>query len=167
MRSRPIRFTPFLTQKCMAQTCSDADLLLPNGHIITMDSAKRVVGALAVRDGKIVAVGNDDEIGRCASSRTQTIDLHRHTVLPGLDVHTHAMEWVKSLLSGEIDAGYPTVHSISEIAQAVAHRAAALPRGQWIVGAGWDDAKLTERRYINRQDLDAVATALSYLIRST
>src|SRR5208282_2479525 len=89
------------------------------------------------------------------SSRTQLLDLRRRTVLPGLiDVHTHVMEWAKSILSGEIDAGYPTVHSIAEITQAVTHRAAALPPGQWIVGAGWDDSKLAERRYITRQDLD-------------
>src|SRR5208282_816141 len=79
-------------------------------------------------------------------------------VLPGLiDVHTHVMEWAKSILSGEIDAGYPTVHSIAEIAQAVAHRAAALPQGQWIVGAGWDHSKLAEQRYITRQDLDTAS----------
>src|SRR5208283_2203740 len=79
-------------------------------------------------------------------------------VLPGLiDVHTHAMEWVKSILRDEIDAGYPAVHSISEITQAVAHRAATLTQGRWIVGSGWDDAKLAERRYITRQDLDTAS----------
>jgi predicted amidohydrolase YtcJ len=80
---------------------------------------------MAVRDGKILALGADDALAGCASSRTHLLDLHRHTVLPGLiDVHTHAMQWVKSILRGEIDAGYPAVHSISEIAQALAHRAA-------------------------------------------
>ncbi len=142
----------------IAQTCQDADLLLRNGHIVTMDGARSVVSAMAVRDGKILALGNDDALAACASSRTQLLDLHRHTVLPGLiDVHTHVMEWAKSILSGEIDAGYPTVHSIAEIAQAVAHRAATLPNGQWIVGAGWDDSKLAERRYITRQDLDTAS----------
>lgn len=146
-------FTPVI-----AQTCEDADLLLRNGHIVTMDGARSVVDAMAVRDGRILALGNDDALAGCASSRTQLLDLHRHTVLPGLiDVHTHVMEWAKSILSGEIDAGYPTVHSIAEIRQAVAHRAATLPTGQWIVGAGWDDSKLAERRYITRQDLDTAS----------
>jgi hypothetical protein len=67
------------------------------------------------------------------------------------------MEWVKGILRGEIEAGYPAVHSIVEIAQAVARRSNTLPQGQWIVGSGWDDAKLVEQRYITRQDLDAVA----------
>ncbi len=151
-------FTPAIVQVCAAQTCADADLVIRNGHIITMDGAKRIVDALAVRDGKILALGEGQALTGCASSRTQLLDLHGHTVLPGLiDVHTHAMEWVKSILSGEIDAGYPTVHSIEEIAQAVAHRAATIAQGQWIIGAGWDDAKLAERRYINRADLDSAA----------
>jgi predicted amidohydrolase YtcJ len=113
---------------------------------------------MAVRDGRILTLGNDNALTGCASSRTQLLDLHGQTVLPGLiDVHTHAMEWVKSILHGEIDAGYPSVHSITEITQAVAHRAATLPQGQWIVGSGWDDAKLAEHRYITRQDLDAAS----------
>jgi predicted amidohydrolase YtcJ len=153
-----IWFTPAIVQSSMAQACSDADLLLRNGHIITMDGARRVVSAIAVRDGRILALGGNDALAGCASSRTQVLDLHGQTVLPGLiDVHTHAMEWVKSILSGEIEAGYPAVNSISEIAQAVARRAAMLSKGQWIVGAGWDDSKLTDRRYITRQDLDAAS----------
>src|SRR5208283_734465 len=95
-------FTPAL-----AQTCKDADLLLRNGHIITMDGAKRVVSSMAVRDGRVLALGEDDAIAGCDSSRTQMLDLHGRTVLPGLiDVHTHAIEWVKALLRDEIDAGY-------------------------------------------------------------
>src|SRR5271157_2941829 len=142
----------------LAQTCKDADLLLRNGHIVTMGGAKKVVGAMAVRDGRILALGDDDALASCATSRTESLDLHGQTVLPGLiDVHTHAMEWVKSILSGEVEAGYPSVHSISEITQAVAQRAATLPQGQWILGSGWDDSKLAEKRYITRQDLDVVS----------
>ncbi len=141
-----------------AEMCADADLLVRNGHIVTMDGAHRVASALAVRDGKILVVGDDGSLAGCATSRTQVIDLHGQTVLPGLiDVHTHAMEWVKSLLSGEIDTGYPAVHSISEITQAVARRASAISPAKWVVGGGWDDAKLAERRYITRQDLDAAS----------
>jgi predicted amidohydrolase YtcJ len=154
----PVLVQTSFVQTCIAQPCMDADLLLRNGHIVTMDGARSVASAMAVRDGKILAVGADNALAGCVSPRTQLLDLHQHTVLPGLiDVHTHAIEWVKSILRGEIDAGYPAVRAISEITQAVAQRAATLPRGEWIVGSGWDDSKLAEHRYINRGDLDAVS----------
>lgn len=149
----PVGFTP-----AIAQTCKDADLLLHNGHIVTMDGSRSVVSAMAIRDGRILALGEDDALAACASSRTHVLDLRRHTVLPGLiDVHTHAMEWVESILRGEIDAGYPAVHAISEITQAIAQRAATLQQGQWIIGSGWDDTKLAEHRYITRHDLDVAS----------
>lgn len=141
-----------------AQFCRDADLLLRHGHIVTMNAAMPIATTLAIRDGRILAVSDGDAPADCASTRTQTLDLHGKTVLPGLiDVHTHAMEWVKSLLRGEIDAGYPVVHSIADITDAVSRRASSIPAGQWILGSGWDDAKLAERRYITRYDLDAAA----------
>ncbi|HTR26103.1 MAG TPA: amidohydrolase [Terriglobales bacterium] len=140
----------------LGQTCKDADLILEHGHIVTMDGARRIVGALAVRDGRILAVGG--ALTECATSHTQIVELRGRTVLPGLiDVHTHAIEWVKSILRGEIDAGYPAVHSIAEITQGVGHRAASISPGQWILGSNWDDSKLAEHRYITRQDLDAAA----------
>ena len=142
----------------IAQTCQDADLLLRNGHIVTMSAAERVASAMAVRDGRILAVGDDNALASCATSRTQSLDLQGRTVLPGLiDVHTHLMEWVKSILRGEIDAGYPAVHSILDITQAVGQRAAVVSKGQWIIGSDWDDAKLAEHRYVTRKDLDRVS----------
>jgi predicted amidohydrolase YtcJ len=148
-----LNFTP-----AMAQGCADADLLLTHGHIIMMNGSNTIADSMAVRDGKILAIGDGETLRGCATSHTTVLDLRGKTVLPGLiDVHTHAMEWAKSVLSGEIDAGYPTVHSIAEIRQAVAKRAAETPKGQWIVGANWDDAKLAERRYISRNDLDEPA----------
>ncbi len=140
----------------LGQSCQDADLVLEHGHIVTMDGTRKIAGAMAVRDGKILALG--DTLADCATARTRVIDLQGRTVLPGLiDVHTHAIEWVKTILRGEIDAGYPAVHSIAEITQAVAQRAATFPSGQWIMGSGWDDSKLSEHRYMIRQDLDAAS----------
>ena len=134
-----------------------ADLVLRNGHITTMDGASRVVGAMAVRDGRILALG-DDALSGYTSSRTHVLDLHGRTVLPGLiDVHTHVMQWAKAILRGEIDVGHNAVHSIPEITKAVADRAGIVPRGEWIRGSGWDDDKLAERRYITRHDLDSAS----------
>lgn len=149
---------PFAALLSQAESCADADLLLRNGHIVTMDNRQTIATTLAVRDGKILAVGTDHELAPCASSRTQVVLLHNRTVLPGLiDVHTHAMEWAKGVLRGQIDSTYPKGRSVAEIVNEVAARASRLQGSQWITGAGWDDAKITEHRYINRQDLDAVS----------
>lgn len=146
-----------LSNPSLAASCADADLLLTNGHIVTMDSPA-VVTAMAARDGKILALGNDAELASCASSRTRVVDLGKRTVLPGLiDVHTHVMEWTKGILRGQIDASYPKVHSIAEIVAEVSQRAKVSSAGGWILGSGWDDSKLAEHRYITRQDLDQVA----------
>jgi hypothetical protein len=55
-----------------------------------------------------------------------------------------------------VDVGYPKVRSVAEIVQAIAARAKRSQPGQWIVGVSWDDAKLSEKRYVTRQDLDPV-----------
>ena len=138
--------------------CDDADLLLRNGKIATLDNAGRVVQALAVRDGKILAVGSDDELAACAGKGTTVIDLRGGTVLPGLiDVHTHAIDWAKGILRNELDASYPKMRSIADIVGEIRRRAAAASPGEWIVGFGWDDKKLSEQRYILRSDLDPVS----------
>ena len=84
----------FLSQEnAVAAPCLDADLIVRKGHIVTMDSAHRSVAAMAIRDGRILAVGSEQELAACVSARTSAVDLHGRTVLPGLiDVHTHAME---------------------------------------------------------------------------
>jgi predicted amidohydrolase YtcJ len=141
-----------------AAPCLDADLIVRNGHIVTMAEGNAIAPAMAIRDSKIQAVGTDADITACASPRTKIIDLQGHTVLPGLiDVHTHTMEWAEGILRDQLDVTYPKVHSIADIAAMVRERAAKTTKGQWITGAGWDDAKFTEHRYITRKDLDTVA----------
>ena len=138
--------------------CMDADAIIRNGHFITMGSATPSVTAIAIRDGKILAIGGDKVISECASSRSRIVDLQGSTVLPGLiDVHTHAMEWAEGIVRGQLDVGYPGARSVNDVIAMVRERASRIARGQWIRGAGWDDAKLAEHRYITRKDLDAVS----------
>lgn len=139
-------------------TCVDADLMVRNAKIVTMDDQGRIAEAMAVRDGKILGVASEAEIASCAGGRTEVVDLAGKTVLPGLiDVHAHAIEWAKGILRNEIDAGYPQVQSIAEIVEEVGTRAATAKPGEWIIGYGWDDMKLAEHRYITRDDLDPVS----------
>ncbi len=136
--------------------CRDADLIVRNAKIAVMDDAGRFAEALAVRDGRIVAVGSNQEIAACAGTQTKTLDLGGKTVLPGLiDIHTHALDWAKGVLLDNLDSGPANIKSIAELAQRIRERAAKAKPGEWIVGYGWDDKRLAERRYITRQDIDS------------
>jgi predicted amidohydrolase YtcJ len=138
--------------------CTASDLVLRNGNIVSMDDARRVFTAMAVRGERITALGNDAKIYSCIDSHTQVVELNKRTILPGLiDVHTHAILWAEGILRNEIDLTYPTVKSITDVVAAVRQKASTTKAGEWVKGNGWDDAKLAEHRYITRQDLDAVS----------
>ncbi|HXJ46537.1 MAG TPA: amidohydrolase family protein, partial [Candidatus Dormibacteraeota bacterium] len=139
-----------LVPPCGAQS---SDLLLLNGHIITVDSRDSIAQALLIHDGKITAVGANDEIRKLAPKSAKTIDLHGLTVTPGLiDTHCHFDE--TSVL---YDVTLSEVTSIKDTVELVRKKAATLKPGEWIQGAGWDEAKFAERRYLTAGDLDAVS----------
>ncbi|MGH9900361.1 MAG: amidohydrolase, partial [Pyrinomonadaceae bacterium] len=137
-----------------------ADLIVFNGKVITNNSTFDIAEALAVRGEQIVAAGRTADVLKLAGPRTRRVDLRGRTVIPGLiDTHTHALDWARSVVRDEVDLSYPKVSKIEDAVRAVAERAKRLKPGEWIVGTSWDDAKLTERRYITRHDLDPVATS--------
>ncbi len=73
----------------LAAECPPADVILSNGHILTMDGERRVASALAIRDARIEAIGTDQEVAACEGASTRKVDLKGQTVLPGfIDVHT-------------------------------------------------------------------------------
>jgi len=131
------------------------DLILLHGKILTVDAKDSIAQALAASKGKIVAIGTDEEIQRLAAPGTKVIDLHGRTATPGLiDTHAH-------LAAGGIDELYSIslsgVTTIDEVKRRVQAAAAKRKPGEWVTGAGWDEGKLTEHRYITATDLDAVA----------
>ncbi|WP_432065586.1 amidohydrolase [Streptomyces sp. C10-9-1] len=140
-----------------------ADLILTGGDVLTVDDAFSVAQAVAVRDGRILAVGGDAEITALAGPGTRRIDLAGRTVLPGInDSHLHGAAWALTRPPFALDLGHPAVESIADIAQAVRRAAAAVPAGEWITGLGWDVGYLSEclsdpSRRPHRTDLDAAA----------
>jgi predicted amidohydrolase YtcJ len=130
-----------------------ADVILTGGKIITMNAGDLVAEAVAIRNGKIVSVGSRDSVLKLAGKSTQVIDLHGRTATPGLiDSHLHfaSVDPVYSI-------NLTTVHSMEEVLEAVRARVAKAKPGEWVLGQGWDEGKLSERRYIYAADLDAVA----------
>jgi predicted amidohydrolase YtcJ len=147
------------------------DTIVTGGNVVTMDPARPHAQAFAIRDGRIVAVGDDAEIARLAGTATRRIDLGGRTMVPGLiDGHAHLdreglRRWYPSLAACTSIAGVQSV-----IASCVAER----PAGDWIVTSPLGvppyhlnpAATLAEQRFPDRHDLDAVAPAHPVWIRA-
>ena len=138
-----------------ARAAEAPQLVLFHGHILTVDAKDSTVQALAVRGGKIIAAGTDRDILKLAGPVTRRIDLHGRTATPGLiDSHAHIAE------AGVDEMYHVPLGDVSSVAEAVARvRAAVATRkpGEWVQGAGWDEGKLAERRYLLATDLDSVS----------
>ena len=133
-----------------------ADLLLLNGKVITVDSEFNIVEAVAVKDGKIIATGTTPEIEGLQGEGTEVIDLEGKTVLPGLiDSHLHVVG--TGMLLSQINCRTPPMSSISDILTAVKEIADKAEPGEWILGRGWDQVKLSDHRNPTRWDLDKVS----------
>jgi predicted amidohydrolase YtcJ len=148
----------FLAAVARAQTPSaasggPADLMLTNGKIITVDAEDSIAEAVAIRDGKILAVGAKDAVLRYAGPSTHVVDLHGRTATPGLiDAHLHFAD-VDPMYSLDVSHA----RSIADVQKAVRDGVAKSKPGEWIQGHGWDEGKLAERRYLYASDLDQAA----------
>ena len=121
-----------------------ADLVLTNGRIYTVDNARPVVTALAVRGGRVIYVGSDAEARVLASSSTRLIDLHGATVVPGvIDAHAHLLGLGNMLKSANV-AGST---SYQEVIDRVKARAKDVKPGAWIRGRGWDQTRWASKEF--------------------
>lgn len=132
------------------------DLVLINGRILTMDHERPSASAIAIRSGKIAAVGDDVMVRAAAAPGSEEIDLNGRTATPGLyDAHSHPGLVGQAL--GDLDLASPPNRSIADIQALVAQAASNQAPNTWIVGRGYDQARLEDQRHPTRQDLDAVA----------
>ncbi|MFT4038965.1 MAG: amidohydrolase [Thermomicrobiales bacterium] len=132
------------------------DLLLLNGRILTMDPAQPTASAVAIRMGRIAYVGDDAGARAAAAPGSPVIDLAGRTATPGLnDAHAHPMSVGFALL--DLDLSPERNGSISDLQGLVRGAVAERPAGTWIIGRGYDDARLAEGRHPTREDLDAIA----------
>jgi len=133
---------------------SEADLILHNGKIVTVDSDFSIHQAMAIEGSRIVAVGADEDILKLKGRRTEVLDLDGKMVLPGLiDSHVHPCG--ASLT--EFDHPIPQMDSIQDVLDYIKGRADALEDGQWIVVQQVFITRLREQRYPSREELDRVA----------
>ncbi|MFN5134051.1 MAG: amidohydrolase, partial [Chitinophagaceae bacterium] len=115
-------------------TTTEADLLLFNGKIYTVDSAFSTVEAVAVKDGKIIATGTSEELKKQFQANEQ-IDLNGKYLFPGfIDAHAHFYRYGLGLRECDLVGS----NSWSEILQRLDAYAKSIPAGEWIIGRGWD-----------------------------
>ena len=136
-----------------------ADTIFSGGDIITMDDKAPSAGALAVTDGKILAVGSKADVERTAGSGTTFVDLAGKTLLPGfIDGHSHFFQVAQT--ADYVNVSAPPVGTASCIADIVTllkQRVASqrLEPGEWLIGYGYDRDGLSDGREMTRKDLDA------------
>ena len=125
------------------------DTILVNGKVVTLDAAGSIAQALAIREGRILAVGTTEEILDRAGSATERIDLGGKTVVPGLaDNHYHS-------IGGGPGVDLSRTRSLQEVLDAISARAAETPEGEVIVtNSDWHEGQLTEQRLPYRDELD-------------
>ncbi len=130
-------------------------LVVVNGNVLTQDDAQPVAEAFAIKDGRFVAVGSNDDVQNLVSPGTAIVDAAGGTVVPGfIDAHSHPTgAGLNALKNVDTNLG-----SIALMQEALRARAGETPPGAWIVGYMYDDTKQEEGRPVNRLDLDAVST---------
>lgn len=144
--------TPFLLSS--AHAGEDADLILHHGKIVTVDKTFSIHPALAVRDGKILRVGGNDDVLKTKGPRTQLVDLKGKMVLPGLiDSHVHP----NGACMHEFDHRIPEMETIADVLAYIKDRAKALSKGEWISVRQVFITRLREQRYPTRRELDEIA----------
>lgn len=135
------------------------DLVLTNAKIVTVDGDFSVVEAMAVYDGKVVALGSSGEMSNLVGPGTTVRDLGGRCVVPGqMDNHVHFLLAGLDALGGEAKVDIATSQSIEEILREIGQRAAVTPKGEWIGTSCMYRGALAEGRFPTRHDLDRITT---------
>jgi predicted amidohydrolase YtcJ len=131
------------------------DLVLLNARVLTLDAAGRTAEALAVKQGRILAVGDTATIRRLAGPGTKQLDLAGLTVIPGFyDSHNHIRTTGLNFSAVDLSGA----RSVGDVLAAIAARVAITPAGEWVVASSrWHESQLREARFPTRTELDGVA----------
>ncbi len=129
-------------------------LILYNGKLHTQDADFPQATAVAIRDGRFFALGDDEEIRALSDPETREIDLNGRLVLPGMtDAHFHYRDWALGLR--QLPLAETT--SLDDLKERLAEKARQTPTGDWIQGQGWNETRWPDQRMPTRADLDEAA----------
>jgi predicted amidohydrolase YtcJ len=142
---------PLLAQRPATQA---ADLIVTNARIYTVDDARPMASALAVRDGRIQFVGSTPEALALKGPATRMLDAQGRTVLPGIvDAHGHLLGLGLSLASIQL----ADTRSYDQVLERTAARLQGAPAGRWILGRGWDQNKWGDTRFPTHEALSKIS----------
>lgn len=154
----------------LAAPATKADVIYTGGNIVTVNELQPTAEAVAVKRGRIVAVGYRDEVMKLKGSRTQQVDLQGSTLLPGfIDPHGHVYNTgIQAISANLLPRPDGTVNDIPELQARLKEWAAQndtlVKKYGWIVGFGYDDGQLKEHRHPTRDDLDKVSRELPIVL---
>lgn len=127
-----------------------ADLVVTNGRIYTADATRPVVDAMAIRGGRVVFVGDRAGAKALTGAATQVLDLDGQTVIPGMtDAHAHVLGLGQSLRNVDLVG----TTSYDAVIARVVERAMQTPKGEWIIGRGWDQNDWGDTRWPSHEAL--------------
>ena len=130
-----------------------------NGTVLTMDESDSIAEAISVREGRIEAVGSSEDMLELAADNTQIIDLRGRTLMPGfVDAHGHFPGSGQTVFSADLNS--PPIGEVTDMASLIDRLSdfAARRSDGWIVGHGYDDTLLAEKRHPTRDDLDQISS---------
>jgi hypothetical protein len=137
-----------------APAADPADTILVDGRVITMDPARPHAEAVAVRGGRIAAVGSTTDVARLKGDRTRVVDLRGRTVIPGLvDGHLH----FAGLGTGGQTLDLGEAKSEDEAVTLVRRVALRMKPGEWITGSNWHTGNWGREEWPSRRSLDGAA----------
>jgi len=130
-----------------------ADIVLYNGLIWTGTASSFHPSAIAIRDGRVFAVGDDDDMRLLCGPGGEVTNLGGRTVVPGLvDAHVHLSNYARFLQNVDLNDALSAQHA----AELVGARASELPGGRWVLGSGWDQNRWPDREFPTAAQLDAL-----------
>jgi len=127
------------------------DAVFTNGEVHTLADPDETHEAVAVRDGRVVAVGRSDEVDFRAGVETEVVDLEGRVLLPGfVDAHTHVTTLGRYLVHADLSDADSADACVERLAELAADR-------EWLLGYGYDESGWSAARYLTRDDLDRVS----------
>ena len=132
-----------------------ADLVLINGKIFTMNPSQPCAEAIVIENVNIIQVGTNVAAKKCIGKNTKIVNLKGKTVVPGfIDSHIHVSDFGRVLPWINLC----NIKSIKEMQTLLSVHVQKTPKGKWIIGRGWEQSSIAEKRLPTRKDLDMVSS---------